>query len=114
MGEPVNIVDDQISNNTMVDDLAYGTLKVIEKKRKGIFNIAGKDIISRFEFAMIFCDVFKFDRNLVTRIKTKDLNQPAPRPLKSGLVTLKAEADLGFKPMDTFEALSLLKVQLGM
>ncbi|HEY5125367.1 MAG TPA: dTDP-4-dehydrorhamnose reductase [Ignavibacteria bacterium] len=114
MGNPVNIVDDQISNNTMVDDLAYGTLKVIEKKRKGIFNIAGKDIISRFEFAMIFCDVFKFDRNLVTRIKTKDLNQPAPRPLKSGLVTLKAEADLGFKPMDTFEALSLLKVQLGM
>jgi dTDP-4-dehydrorhamnose reductase len=114
VGEPVNIVDDQISNNTMADDLAYGTLKVVEKNSKGIYNIAGKDIISRFEFAMIICDVFKFDKHLVARIKTKDLNQPAPRPLKSGLITLKAEAELGFKPMDTFEALSLLKVQLGM
>ena len=114
IGEPVNIVDDQISNNTMVDDLAYGTLKIIEKKRKGIYNIAGKDIISRIEFALIFCDVFKFDRNKVNRIKTKDLNQPAQRPLKSGLITLKAEADLDFKPMSTFEALSLFKIQLGM
>jgi dTDP-4-dehydrorhamnose reductase len=114
VGEPVNIVDDQISNNTMVDDLAYGTLKIIEKNSKGIYNIAGKDIISRIEFAMILCDVFKFDRNLVNRIKTKDLNQPASRPLKSGLITLKAEAELGFKPMSTFEAVSLLKIQLGM
>ena len=112
--EPVNIVDDQISNNTMVDDLAYGTLKVVEQERKGIYNIAGKDIISRFEFAMKFCEVFKFDKHMVTRIKTKDLNQPAPRPMKSGLITLKAESELGFKPMDTTEALSLLKIQLGM
>jgi dTDP-4-dehydrorhamnose reductase len=114
VGERVNIVDDQISNNTMVDDLAYGTLKIIEKNSKGIYNIAGKDIISRIEFALIFCDVFKFDRNLVNRIKTKDLNQPASRPLKSGLITLKAEAELSFNPMSTFEALSLLKIQLGM
>jgi len=112
--EPVNIVDDQISNNTMADDLAYGTLKVIEKERTGIYNIAGKDIITRLEFAMIFCDVFKFNKNLIARIKTKDLNQPAPRPMNSGLITLKAEAELGFQPMDTFEALSVLKIQLGM
>jgi len=112
--EPVNVVDDQISNNTIADDLAYGTLKIIEKGSRGIYNIAGKDIISRYEFAMIFCDIFKFDRNMVNRIKTKDLSQPASRPLKSGLITLKAEAELGFQPMDTSEALSLLKIQLGM
>ena len=112
--EPVNIVDDQVSNSTMADDLAYGTLKIIEQGNKGIYNIAGKDIISRFEFAMKLCEVFKFDKHMVNRIKTRDLNQPAPRPLKSGLITLKAEAELGFKSMDTFEALSLMKIQLGM
>jgi dTDP-4-dehydrorhamnose reductase len=112
--EPVNIVDDQVSNSTMVDDLAYGTLKIVEQENKGIYNIAGKDIISRFEFAMKFCEVFKFDKHMVNRIKTKDLNQPAARPLKSGLITLKAEAELGFKSMDTFEALSLMRIQLGM
>jgi dTDP-4-dehydrorhamnose reductase len=59
------------------------------------------------------CEVFKLKKELVSPITTAKLNQPAPRPLKSGLVTLKMESELGFKPMDSLEALRLLKVQLG-
>ena len=55
---PVNIVTDQISNVTMIDDLAFGTLN-------------------------------------------------------SGLIILKMESELGFKPMDSIEGLRLLKFQLG-
>ncbi|MEO8210232.1 MAG: dTDP-4-dehydrorhamnose reductase [bacterium] len=111
--QPVNIVTDQISNVTMIDDLAFGTLKIIENKCTGIYNIAGSDILSRFEFALKVCEVFKFNKNLVIPITTASLNQPAPRPLKSGLTTFKAESELGFKPMDSLEGLRLLKVQLG-
>ena len=111
--EKINIVDDQIGNSTIVDDLAYGTLKLIEKEKTGIYNIAGRDIESRLEFTMKLCDVFGFDKSLIKRIKTKDLNQPAPRPLNSGLITLKAETELGFKPMNTVEALQLLKFNSG-
>ena len=110
---PINIVDDMIGNSTMVDDLAFGTLKAIEKDARGIYNITGADIISRYDFAMILCDVFNFNKKLIRKIKTKDLNQPAPRPLNSGLITFKAETELGFKPMDTLEGLRLLKYQLG-
>jgi len=111
--EPINIVDDMFGNSTVADDLAYGSLKLIEKNCNGIFNIAGRDIESRFDFAMKMCDVFGFDKKLIKKIKTKDLNQPAQRPLNSGLITLKAETELGFKPMDTIEALRFLKYQLG-
>ncbi|HCA42269.1 MAG TPA: dTDP-4-dehydrorhamnose reductase [Bacteroidetes bacterium] len=111
--EPVNIVDDQIGNVTISDDLAFGTLKIIELKKKGVFNIAGSDILSRYEFVLKMCEVFGFNKNLVSKIKTADLNQPAPRPLNSGLITLKAQSELGFKPMDSLEALRLLKIQLG-
>lgn len=111
--EPVNIVDDQIGNVTISDDLAFGTLKIIELKKKGIFNIAGSDILSRYEFVLKMCEVFGFNKNLVSKIKTADLNQPAPRPLNSGLITLKAQSELGFNPMDSLEALRLLKIQLG-
>jgi dTDP-4-dehydrorhamnose reductase len=110
---PINIVDDMIGNSTMVDDLAYGTLKALERDARGIYNITGADIISRFDFAMILCDVFNFNKTLVRKIKTKDLNQPALRPLNSGLITYKAETELGFKPMDTLEGLRLFKYQLG-
>lgn len=111
--EPINIVDDMSGNSTVSDDLAYGSLKLIEKNAKGIYNIAGRDIESRYDFTMKLCDVFGFDKKLVARIKTKELNQPAPRPLKSGLITLKAETELGFRPMDTIESLRFLKYQLG-
>lgn len=111
--EPINIVDDQIGNTTMADDLAYGSLKVVEKDCKGIYNIAGSDIISRLKYAMILCEVFKFNKNLVSPIQTSQLNQPAPRPLNSGLITNKAASELGFQTMDSLEGLRLLKVQLG-
>lgn len=111
--EPINIVDDMSGNSTISDDLAYGSLKLIEKNAKGIYHIAGRDIESRYDFTMKLCDVFGFDKKLIARIKTKDLNQPAPRPLKSGLITLKAETELGFTPMDTVESLRFLKYQLG-
>ncbi|MEO8664265.1 MAG: dTDP-4-dehydrorhamnose reductase [Ignavibacteria bacterium] len=111
--QPVNIVTDQVSNVTMVDDLAFGTLKIIENNCTGIYNIAGSDILSRFDLAMKMCEVFKFNKEFVLPITTKSLNQPAPRPLRSGLITTKMESELGFKPMDSTEGLRLLKFQLG-
>jgi dTDP-4-dehydrorhamnose reductase len=112
--EPVNIVTDQISNVTMVEDLALGTLRIVERKCTGIYNIAGSDILSRYDFALKLCDIFGYDKDLVKPLTTDMLNQPAPRPLRSGLTTYKAESELGFRPMDSFEGLSLLKIQLGL
>jgi dTDP-4-dehydrorhamnose reductase len=111
--EKINIVDDQIGNSTIVDNLAFGILKVIESEKSGIFNIAGKDIESRLEFTYKLCEVFGYDKSLINKIKTASLNQPAQRPLNSGLITLKAQTELQFKPFDTVEALQLLKFQLG-
>ena len=112
-GKPINIVTDQIGNYTMIDDLSFGTLKIIEKNLKGIYNIAGLDILSRYEFVMKACEVFKLNKDLVRPIITASLNQPAPRPLKSGLTTFKMQSELGFTPMDSLEGLRLLKYQLG-
>lgn len=107
--QEINIVDDQIGNSTIVDNLAYGLLKIIEQDRTGIFNIAGKEIESRLDFTYKLCDVFGFDKSLITRIKTASLGQPAPRPLNSGLITLKAETELQFNPYDTIDSLELFK-----
>jgi len=114
VNKQVNIVTDQIGNTTISDDLAYGILKCSEQDAYGIYNIAGKDIVSRLEFTYTLCDIFGFDKSLITPILTSDLNQPAPRPLKSGLITLKAETELGFNPMDSKEGLQLLKYQMRM
>jgi dTDP-4-dehydrorhamnose reductase len=110
---PVRIVDDQFGNPTLADDLAYGMLRGVELGKTGIYNIAGRDIVSRHEFALRVARAFNLDASLISPIKTASLRQPAHRPLKSGLITLKAEVELGIKPSTIEEGLAVLKNQIS-
>ena len=95
--KPVKVVNDQIGNPTIAEDLAYGILKVIELGRLGLYNIAGPDLVSRYDFALALAKIFGFNKKLITPVKTSTMKQPAPRPLKSGLITLKAQTDLDIR-----------------
>ncbi|HAL57260.1 MAG TPA: dTDP-4-dehydrorhamnose reductase [Bacteroidetes bacterium] len=111
-GRHIRCVDDQISNPTYVSDLAYAVVKVFELTRQGVYHVCGGERISRYDFAVRIASIFDLDSSLIDRIKTSDLQQPAPRPLVTGFITLKAESELGFKPMDTTQGLTLLKREL--
>lgn len=110
---PVRVVDDQLGNPTIADDLAHGILSAVELGRTGVYHIAGRDIVSRHDFAVILAQVFEFDPGMITPIQTSLLRQPAPRPLKSGLVTLKAEVELAYRPSTVEHGLRVLKSQLS-
>jgi len=112
-GTPVRIVDDQLGNPTLADDLAYGLLRGVELGRTGIYNIAGREIVSRHEFALRIARAFSLDPSLITPVKTAQLRQPAHRPLKSGLITLKAEVELGIHPSTIEQGLAVLKNQIS-
>ncbi len=113
-GKDVRIVTDQVNNPTFVDDLVQAISKVIEYNKTGIYNIGGKDFLSRFEFSEIIADYFGLDKNLIKPITTDELKQPARRPLKSGLITLKAETELGYKPHSIKETLAIIKKELSL
>lgn len=110
--KPVNIVTDQIGNATLVDELAEVSFLASKKQINGIYNAAGKDIISRYDFAVLLAKVFNFDSKLITPIVTQSLNQPAPRPLNSGLIVFKTETELGYKFSSTEEGLIRFKQQM--
>ncbi len=111
-GKPIKVVDDQIGNPTLADDLAYAILKVIELNREGIYHVAGPDLVSRYDFALTVARVFNFDKKLITPVKTAAFKQPAPRPLKSGFITLKSQIDLDLKMSGIEQGLAILKNQL--
>lgn len=110
--KPVRVVDDQIGNPTIAEDLAYGILKVIELERHGIYHIAGPDLVSRYDFALALARVFGFNKKLITPVKTSSMKQPAQRPLKSGLVTLKAQTDLDIKLCGVEQGVTIFKNQV--
>jgi dTDP-4-dehydrorhamnose reductase len=113
-GIPVRIVTDQINNPTYIDDLVQAVDKVLEYKKQGIYNIGGREFISRYDFTLRIADYFNLDKSLITPITTEELNQPAKRPLHSGLITIKAESELEFKPHSIIETLAIMKKELSL
>lgn len=113
-GEHVRIVDDQFGMPTISDDLGLGILKITNLDKSGYYHICGSEFLSRYEFAVKLANIFNLDENLIIPVKTSDLNQAAPRPMKSSFVLLKAETELGLKPLNVTEGLVFLKMQLGM
>lgn len=113
-GETIKIVTDQINNPTYIDDLVVSINKIIEFKKEGIYNIAGKEILSRFDFTLRIADFWSLNKNLIKPVLTKDLSQSAARPLKSGLITLKAETELSYKARSPEETFILIKKELDL
>ena len=111
-GTKIRIVIDQINNPTYIDDLVQAIDKVLEYKKYGIYNIGGREFISRYDFTLRIADYFNLDKSLITPITTEELNQPAKRPLRSGLITIKAESELEFKPHSINETLAIIKKDL--
>lgn len=111
-GKAISCAEDQISNPTHVNDLAFAVVKAYELNRAGIYHVCGSERVSRYEFAVRVAEVFGLDVSLIRRTRSADLKQKAPRPLVTGFVTLKAETELGLKPMDTQQGLTLLKREL--
>jgi dTDP-4-dehydrorhamnose reductase len=112
--ECIRIVKDQINNPTFIDDLVQGINKIIEFRKTGIYNIGGQEFLSRYDFTLRIADYFNLDKNLIDPITTEELKQPAKRPLKSGLLILKAETELGYKPHTITESLAAMKKELDL
>lgn len=108
----IRCVTDQIGNPTHVSDLALATIKIAELGKSGIFHICGKDQVSRHDFAVKIAEVFGLDRTLIEPILTNQLVQRAARPLRTSFVALKAETELGFKPMTIPEGIHQLRHEL--
>ncbi len=110
----IRIVIDQINNPTFIDDLVQAINKIIDFNKTGIFNIGGKVFLSRYDFTLMIASFFNLDKNLILPITTEELHQPAKRPLKSGLIILKAETEIGYKPITIIESLAIMKKELSL
>jgi dTDP-4-dehydrorhamnose reductase len=113
-GKQIRIVTDQFGNPTYLDDLVDGIVSIETLEAEGLYNIGGRDFLTRYEFTEEIADFFDLDKSLITPIKTAELNQPARRPLKSGLITDKAERELGYNPRSINKALRDMKRELGL
>lgn len=112
-GRDVEVTTDQLRTPTYAPDLAEAVAHVIRDRQPGLYHIAGADVMTTFEFAQRLVDRFGFDRARLIPVTTAELHPGAPRPLRAGLVTLRAQTELGFRPTPLDDALGELGRHLG-
>ncbi len=97
-GKQVNIVTDQWNNPTQTGDLGRVINELLKQDGQGLYHYGSSEILNRYDFARLIANIYDLDEKLIKPIKTEELNQPAQRPLKSGLKTEKIERDFGITP----------------
>ncbi len=111
-GERIRVVNDQYGTPTFVDDLAEALLILFEKGFGGLYHAAGGEWLDRYAFALRVAEVFELDASLISETTSDQFEQPATRPMKSGLKTGKLQRDTGFRFKPLEEALLELKRQM--
>lgn len=111
-GRRVQVVTDQIRTPTYVADLAAGVEKMVRHEASGIYHLAGRELVSVHEFAETVAEVYDLDPRLVEKTDRTEFTQTAERPLVTGLITLKAETELGYRPRELEPALRHLRARL--
>ena len=104
-GEKIKVVDDQVRTPTYVEDLAEGIILVLEKNKKGIFHIAGKDTLTPYQIANQTADFLKLNSALIEKAGMDNFSQAALRPPTTGFIIDKAKAELNYQPHSFTEIL---------
>ncbi len=109
---PVNIVDDQYNNPSYARRLAQVIRTILDRKAWDVWHFGSKEVISRYDFALKVANTFGLSSELINAISTVDLNQRAPRPMRSGLICEKLKRELGIDIFSIDEELALLKEEM--
>ncbi len=104
-GQSVRIVTDQWRNPTCVTDLAEGVERLARRRRGGIFHLSGAEWMSMYDFARMIAEAFDLDDTLIQPVDSAAFRQVAERPAKTGLIILKAQTELGYRPRPLRERL---------
>ncbi len=109
--KPIKVVDDQFRTPTLAEDLAMGCRLAEQHQAQGVFNISGKDYMSIYDLVKRVSTYFGFTMDLVERVSSDTLQQPAKRPPVTGFVIDKAKHVLGYNPHSFEEGIKLVQEQ---
>ncbi len=111
-GERMRIPFDQRSSPTYAPDLGEAIASLVGRAH-GVLNVAGPEILGRFEFAQRAARALGLDESLLDAVTTADLGQVAPRPLDAGLRVMRLR-DLGLELRDVSAGLAAVAAARGL
>ncbi|MCK4320995.1 SDR family oxidoreductase [candidate division WOR-3 bacterium] len=111
-GETMEVPEDQVGTPTYVKNLCLATRELIEKDKTGFYNISGKDLIDRYNFARIAATIFSLNENLLIPVSLSEFREGVPIPIKAGLKIEKAQYELETELLGVKEGLEIAKIDI--
>ena len=103
---------DQISNPILADNFADALMELVEKRARGVFNLAGDTLCSKYEWAIKASELFGLPGSRIVGATSLEMGQSATRPLRAGLITEKAKNYLKTPLLNLTEALESMDRQM--
>jgi dTDP-4-dehydrorhamnose reductase len=105
--QPISVVNDQQRTPTYVNDICNGLIAMIEMQAEGDFHLAGKNILTPYQMAVILANTLDLDATLITPVTSETFVEPVKRAKKSGLTINKAICELNYQPVSFEEGVRL-------
>ena len=112
-GETVSLVTDVHENPLYNISCGHALWAAIAKRPSGIFHLAGRDSVDRYQFALAVAEAFGLDESLVKPVTSKAFPGIAARPKNTTFLTTRMERELGVKPMGLREGLAAMKAAMS-
>lgn len=102
----LEIIYDQFMTPTYLENLCNMILEVLTRRYRGTIHLAGKDRVSRYDFALSLLNMLKIPTDNIVKVKNSDIVGNENRPKDSSLNTDKATSLLKEKPETINESLA--------
>ncbi|MCK5821498.1 MAG: SDR family oxidoreductase [Bacteroidales bacterium] len=107
--QAIRVVEDQFRMPTLVNDLVWGVIRIMDLEKQGIYHLSGSDYRSILELAIEIAQFFDLDTSLISPIHSSELNQPGKRPPNTGFILDKARTELGYQPKNFNQGLTVVQ-----
>lgn len=110
---PLHVVTDIFNNFLFAQEAALAIWKTLVLRKFGeSFNIAGKECISRFDFAQKVSSVFNKDTNRIIKVSSSFFKNHVARPRNTCFITQKMQTDLGIRPISIRKGLLTMRKRM--
>jgi dTDP-4-dehydrorhamnose reductase len=96
----IKVVNDQFRTPTYVVDVCSAIQTILSNNKTGTYNIAGSEILTPYQMAIILAKQLNLDENLIKPVTENDFKEPVQRAKRSIANIDKAKLNLGFNPID--------------
>lgn len=107
--QEVKLVNDTYTNPVYNEQAAEAVWQIIKKNKEGIFHIAGKDRVNRYEFGVMVAKIFGYDTKMILPVSSDYFSGIAPRMPDTTYDTKKMEKELQIKPFSLVVGLRKMK-----